>query len=618
MSDDNLFAQLDSGMSMEELGSSLLDRKAQQQKAQRKADKKAQRITNILAGLTAGQAVFKKAFNSRMKELDEQQTFLLSNNAQQVKEINNLSRFVGYLPEASWFEGKENMSEAELAELYTKEYGGGFSGMKERFRPAVDEVLKQSFATEEQFNRFKSGTKYNAALESGINTMLQDYFTQAYDSKGKPMLDANGNPMRKYMHFESDLRKILDAGDMDKLDLYKRGINMSVTELDEAEKRLINNFRQEYRDKGFVAGFKDSLRRIGIMQEAKGGFNLFKNIDQVIMDDDYLLSKSVRDMNLGGHLVGDLDRYMAEYHTSNFKYQDEVAADVGFQARIDGDLASMYNQSQKFNTTKRFSDIGVDSKEAVYDSLHILRVAGDDDFIQQYGNDIFGNNAVKDGEAYMQFRSDVGTLSLLFADDPEMAVRAYRDSLKTTIEGSKSKFFSGLDDVEGFDVSEETVQKFREAMNNETFRNKFAAALLLRHGALSGGLKGPETYNYDTDGKIIEMYADNKPSQMEYQNSPTANKVKVGTGVGINFEKGKFSITDDYRNYSLTEQREVFDNHMYGIFHQPDADQATKLFHMNLLYSQPFNPYKGVYDDLNDYMQDLSAMFTKSKNMVAR
>ena len=59
MSDDNLFAQLDSGMSMEELGSSLLDRKAKQQKAQARADEKAQKITNILAGLTAGQVVFK-------------------------------------------------------------------------------------------------------------------------------------------------------------------------------------------------------------------------------------------------------------------------------------------------------------------------------------------------------------------------------------------------------------------------------------------------------------------------------------------------------------------------------------------------------------------------------
>ena len=265
---------------------------------------------------------------------------------------------------------------------------------------------------------------------------------------------------------------------MDKLDLYKRGIGLSVTDLDEAEKRMMNTYRQEYRDKGFIGGFKESLRIIGIMQEAKGGMNLFKNIDQVIMDDDYLLNKSVRDMNLGGHLIGDLDKYMANYHTSNFKYQDEVGANVDFQKRIDLDLASMYNQSQKFNTTKRFSDIGLDSKEAVYDSLHILRVAGDDDFIEQYGSDIFGQNAIKDGEAYIQFRNDVGSLSLLFADDPDMAVRAYRDSLKENFKG-------GRDMVEGFEVNEETVQKFRESMNNETFRNKFAAALLLRHGALS-------------------------------------------------------------------------------------------------------------------------------------
>ena len=80
------------------------------------------------------------------------------------------------------------------------------------------------------------------------------------------------------MNFESDLREILNAGDMDKLDLYKRGIGLSVTDLDEAEKRMINTYRQEYRDKGFIGGFKDSLRRIGIMQEAKGGMNLFKNI----------------------------------------------------------------------------------------------------------------------------------------------------------------------------------------------------------------------------------------------------------------------------------------------------------------------------------------------------
>ena len=602
MSDDNLFAQLDSGMSMEELGSSLLDRKAQQQKAQRKADKKAQRVTNILAGLTAGQAVFKNALNRRMKELDEQQTFLLSNNAQQVKDINNLSRIIRYLPEESWFEGKENMGEAELAELYAKEYGGGFSGMKERFRPAVDEILKQSFADEAGFAKFKAGSQYNAALESGINTLLQDYLSVA----------ANGK--RKYMNFESDLRELLNAGDLDKIDLYKRGIGMTVTDLDEAEKRMINTYRQEYRDKGFIGGFKDSLRRIGILQEEKGGMNLFKNIDQVIMDDDYLMNKSIQDMQLGGHLIGDLDQYMSNYHTSNFKYEDAATSNMDFLARIDIDMDQLYDASQMFNTKRNPEDIEGEG-EGRYDKLHILRVAGDDDFMQQYFKDIKKN---KESEVYEEFRADVGSLSMLFADDPEMAVRAYKDSLTTKIEGGGWSFFDGAADVNPFEeVSEEKIQEFREAMNNESFRNKFAAALLIRHGAMDGGSRwfgpagGAETYNYDTEGLIIDMYADKEPES--YRESTTHRAVKVGTGVGINFKDGKYSITDDYARYTLNEQREVFDNHMYGIFHQPDADEATRLFHMNLLFSQPFNPYQGVYDDLNDYMQDLSSMFRTGK-----
>ena len=291
MSDDNLFAQLDSGMSMEELGSSLLDRKAKQQKAQARADEKAQKITNILAGLTAGQVVFKKALGNRMKELDEQETFILSNNAQQAKDINSISRVVSFLPEASWFEDKGEKSVEEWAELYSKEYAGGYEGIKDRFRPVVDELLKNSFASDTEFNSFKASGEYNAALENSVNKLLTNYFEVGKD----------GN--RRYMNFESDLRNLLDAGDMERVDLYKRGINLKVDELSEAEKRILNNYRAQYRDKGFISGFKDSLRRIGIMNESKGGMNLFENVDNMIMDSEYLIDRSLKDLSLGGHIV---------------------------------------------------------------------------------------------------------------------------------------------------------------------------------------------------------------------------------------------------------------------------------------------------------------------------
>ena len=108
------------------------------------------------------------------------------------------------------------------------------------------------------------------------------------------------------------------------------------------------------------------------------------------------------------------------------------------------------------------------------------------------------------------------------------------------------------------------------------------------------------------------MYSERPPDA--YKNSNTHKLVNLGLGKGIDYTNGKFTVTDEYQKYDLNEQREVFDNHMYGLFHNPAVtDEAMKLGMMNLLYSQPFNPYKGVYDDLNDYMNDLSSMFTKGK-----
>ena len=617
MSDDNLFAQLDSGMSMEELGSSLLDRKAKQQKAQARADEKAQKITNILAGLTAGQVVFKKALGNRMKELDEQETFILSNNAQQAKDINSISRVVSFLPKASWFEDKGEKSVEEWAELYSKEYAGGYEGIKDRFRPVVDELLKNSFASDTEFNSFKASGEYNAALENSVNKLLTNYFEVGKD----------GN--RRYMNFESDLRNLLDAGDMERVDLYKRGINLKVDELSEAEKRILNNYRAQYRDKGFISGFKDSLRRIGIMNESKGGMNLFENVDNMIMDSEYLIDRSLKDLSLGGHIVGDLDRYMAEYRTSNKQFLDQYNGDEKFQLRLDNDIRNLYNSSQQYDTPytieeQRFAPLHNKRVKAArtYDKLHILRIAGDDDFMERYFGDLIEgglkNPEGSRAEAYGEFRKDVGQLSLAFLDDPEFAVRAYRDSLA---QGSEGMGMFGPDanavrgdPVKGFNVDEQTVAEFREElMNNESFRNKFAAALLIRHGMLDGGgfFQGKrETYNFDTDGKIYKMYQDLPESQPTYTESSTHKQVNLGLGKGIDLVKGKFVTTDDWDTFNENEKKQVFNNHMYGLFHNPLVrDVNMRLQMMNFLYEQNFNPYTSVYDDFNDYLTDLSASF---------
>ena len=409
----------------------------------------------------------------------------------------------------------------------------------------------------------------------------------------------------------------------------KRGINLKVDELSEAEKRILNNYRAQYRDKGFISGFKDSLRRIGIMNESKGGMNLFENVDNMIMDSEYLIDRSLKDLSLGGHIVGDLDRYMAEYRTSNKQFLDQYNGDEKFQLRLDNDIRNLYNSSQQYDTPytieeQRFAPLHNKRVKAArtYDKLHILRIAGDDDFMERYFGDLIEgglkNPEGSRAEAYGEFRKDVGQLSLAFLDDPEFAVRAYRDSLA---QGSEGMGMFGPDanavrgdPVKGFNVDEQTVAEFREElMNNESFRNKFAAALLIRHGMLDGGgfFQGKrETYNFDTDGKIYKMYQDLPESQPTYTESSTHKQVNLGLGKGIDLVKGKFVTTDDWDTFNENEKKQVFNNHMYGVFHNPLVrDVNMRLQMMNFLYEQNFNPYTSVYDDFNDYLTDLSASF---------
>ena len=73
--------------SLEELGSSLLSRQQQINEENAKEAKKSKKIGQALALVGVGQKLFKNAYSKRIKELDKQEMFLLSNNENQAKQI---------------------------------------------------------------------------------------------------------------------------------------------------------------------------------------------------------------------------------------------------------------------------------------------------------------------------------------------------------------------------------------------------------------------------------------------------------------------------------------------------------------------------------------------------
>ena len=86
-------------MSVEELGTSLLKRQAQQRAEVAKTSKRNQRIQQALGVLLAGQSIFKNQFNKRVEELENEKTLDLLNIENDTKKINAITDVVSIIPE---------------------------------------------------------------------------------------------------------------------------------------------------------------------------------------------------------------------------------------------------------------------------------------------------------------------------------------------------------------------------------------------------------------------------------------------------------------------------------------------------------------------------------------
>ena len=596
---NNLFQDF-GDKSLEELGSSLLSRQAQINKRNQKKAEKSARIGQALAIMGVGQKIFKNSYDKRMKELDEKETFLLANNKTQAIDINNVSRIVKYLPDEDWFEQEKykGLDSDALAAAYIQEQSGQVGGLKARFAPVVDKLIRAEFVDEAEYNAFKTSGEYNMALASSIDTLVKDYFKVGKNGK------------RKYMNFESELRELLDMTnpDIDKSELFKRGINLQVDELTTAEKRMLRNYRNQYEGKGFKTGFKDMLSKIGRVQEEKGYLNLFKDIDNVITDDEYLLTETLKSMNVAGHLVGDLDDFMAEYRSNNSQYKNQFMGNDKLKTRVALDMKSFYRTSQEFDTGTR----KIGKKEAQYDPNHILRIAGDDDTMEQYLKDIIDN---EEGIDFIELQRDVGELSLAFRDDINFATRAYIGSLSEDKEGTggvlQRTFVKALPEVT---LTEEKIKDFRTKIaTDETFRNQFSLALLARHGLVKGGIgpnlfggfNAPERYAFNTEGKIYSLYqeGDNTERLYETNNSPIAGILT--RGIIYNPTRGAFTTDDDWNNMNDKNRKLSFDTHALNILKAPETQISTpnKINAVNLLFESNFNPYVNDYSDATDYLK---------------
>lgn len=417
-------------MSVSELGSSLLQRKEERDKAARKDARKNQNIEKALGLLLAGQAVFKTAYKKREKELNDSLAFELSNNDYQSKEINQLSQIVSTMP--------TDFGDAKTTDEKTDVFfnSNSFDAFKQAVQPLIDVKMKQGFrGTDADFLSFQQSVAYDNSLDSAAKEYAREFIKD-----------------NNYQKFEADLRGLLNAGDMDRVELFKQGIGLTAHRLTQAEKRNYALIVSEYRKKGnLLGGFKEVLTRIGLRDKEKTNarakelglpedydFNPFSQIDENTLSGPRM-TELIDSINLKGMTNRITDQAALLENTPDVSWREQAKRDSNKPLRDeirDFSLASLDKDITIGNRPikgKRFNNI---SRNAFEEAIGDLK--SDENFIV-----------------------DITAISLRLKADKDFIKGVWNQTDKT-----------------------ESLEEFEKNIRGDaTYRNKVAAVLVISEGA---------------------------------------------------------------------------------------------------------------------------------------
>jgi len=543
---NNIFQDFEN-KSVEELGSSLLSRQAEINKKQAKEAKKAKRIGQTLALIGVGQKIFKNSYNKRMKELDKHEMFLLSNNDSQAKEVAQLGRIMQYMPDADWSEKNKALDINSKVKLYLDEYDG--DGLAVKFKPVIDGLIEQEVG-KDQFNAFKANTDtYETAYDGALHEVLKNY------------LDTNPDTGKaNYLTFEDELRDVLQKKDMDRLDLFRRARSISAYDLTQAEKRIIAERKLQYRNRGIFNTIKDGLAQVGLRNQKKGGLNLFKNIEETQLAGGNL-NDVLNNLDLGGLIIGAVDKSMGEYRNTFESMTDLARGDAKLYERASANL-------NIFDTNIR--------KKRIYNSDNKYKMTIGRNSWYKFADDIMKDETMKN-----EWVSDIAGMSLAFKNDVDFAERVYIGGLEKS----------------GIDYSEEDIKKFRKKISSsERYRFDIATAITAQRGFRPGRVtttlgvipwNAAEYYDPSTDEKIYERYEYNRYN----------GDIPAVLGEGITFKNDKYVTDESWNSMNTQAKQTAFDLKFKQIAVSPDLSGREKLIMFEQLFNNVPNPYDATYEE---------------------
>jgi len=253
-----------SDMNIDELGSSLLQKKEDRERAQSKKNKKNERVQQGLALLLMGQGVMKSQYKKRAAELEENYTFQKIGADVKSQHIAANSSIINTMG-VDWdgtggVEGFKNSND--------------YNNFAMKLRPVLDGHFRATLG-EEFEGAYNTGT-YSNAIDASTEAYAKHYI-------GKE----EGSEVPRYIAYENSLRELFGGDgivDMDRVDVLRLGMGLNETKLNGYQRQNYKEVLNEYRSQGnLIGGFKRLINMFSDKLVADGGPDLMTTVDENIL-----------------------------------------------------------------------------------------------------------------------------------------------------------------------------------------------------------------------------------------------------------------------------------------------------------------------------------------------
>ena len=558
-----------SKMSIDDLGSSLLQRKADADKKAAKRSRKNERIQQALGVLMMGQGIMKNQYTKRVKELEDTHKFQIMDNESQAKEIAMHSAMTGKIG-INWEDKGGSLDER----LNSFEASGDYDAFAQEAKNYVDQKVKALDPVE--YERLYGKSTYENIMRLGTREFAKTYLKSGEDN------------IPYYKKQEQLLRDILDNSegkDMDRLELFNLGAGLKTSTLTEYDRKNYQRVLSEYRSQNnLVGGFKRVLNLFNDKQIKKGGPDLFS-----AMTDADLAGPLATDLSQALNLKGmtnALGVAIAEAKKSPTAWRDRAESKSN---------ASLFKKIGNFEQGP-LSQVAAMIEEGTYPSelqgtVTNIQKANIDEVFEHLSLPV--NLGQKEDFVY-----DTTALSLRLQKDREFLKAVYLNT-----EGKKGK-------------GRKSFGEFKDILSNENSRIQFAAMIAIDYGYKEAKgqwnpLKSDKAERYDSYGTLMGVY------------DSMALEPAIGTGIKVT-DKGTVQYGNNYKKMTGAQKQEAIEQEVRRIAESPfSLQKKTVLINaleddINVVFGQDLKDFEQSFMDKKNKSQEVTQVPTKTEELLGQ